>query len=68
MFSKDLLLKLLKDADEYRDFINKSACMITCRRLMSAHQLSTQSKGILPSLVKKAKEAHEAELVETPKK
>jgi hypothetical protein len=55
MFSKDLLLKLLKDADECKDLLNKAACMVTYRRLAFVYQVSTQNKGILPSLVKKAK-------------
>ncbi|CAN6245403.1 unnamed protein product [Urochloa humidicola] len=62
MFSKDLQLKLLDDADRYNDLINKAACMETYRRLVSTHRVSAQYKGILASLVKKAK-AHEADLL-----
>ncbi|CAN6225358.1 unnamed protein product [Urochloa humidicola] len=61
MFSKDVQLKLLEDVDGYNDFINKAACMVTYRRLACTHRASTQSYGILASLVKKAR-AHEADL------
>jgi len=55
MLSKDLQIKLLEDADRYQDLIDRSACIVTYRRLLYAHRDSTQSKGIFASLVKKAK-------------
>jgi len=61
MLSKDLQLKLLEDADGYKDLIDRPHCMTTYRRLVSTHRVCTQSMGILASLVKKAK-AHEADL------
>jgi len=55
MLSKDLQIKLLEDADRYQDLIDRSACIVTYRRLLYAHRDITQSKGIFASLVKKAK-------------
>ncbi|CAL4973161.1 unnamed protein product [Urochloa decumbens] len=63
MLPKDLQLKLQEGADRYNDLINKAACMETYRKLVYVHRIGAQSKGILASLVKKAK-AHEADRLE----
>uniref|UniRef100_K3YYJ2 Uncharacterized protein n=1 Tax=Setaria italica TaxID=4555 RepID=K3YYJ2_SETIT len=63
MFSKDVQSKLLRDADGYRGkIINYGACLRTYQALVSAHRCMTQNNGVLASLVKKAEEAHRAEL------
>ncbi|CAN6244919.1 unnamed protein product [Urochloa humidicola] len=68
MFSKDIKLKLLEDADDYKDKLNKEDCLSTYKAMVFAHQSRTKNEGLLASLVKKAKEAHEAKLVEAPEK
>ncbi|CAO2039460.1 unnamed protein product [Urochloa humidicola] len=68
MFSKDIKFTLLKDTDDYKDKLNKADCLSTYKALVPAHQCRTKNEGTLASLVKKAKEAHEAKLVEAPEK
>ncbi|CAL5057378.1 unnamed protein product [Urochloa decumbens] len=59
MFSKDVSFKLLEDADDYKDKLNMEGCLSTHKALVSARQCRAKNEGILASLVKKAKEAHE---------
>ena len=62
MFSKDLQTKLLNDADKYEYKVDKLVCMLHYKQLADNYQLKTRHKDRLAVLVKKAKEAHEAEL------
>lgn len=64
MFSLDVQTKLLDDADKYEYKIDKLICMLYYKQLVSNYQIKTRHKDMLAVLVKKAKEAHEAELAE----
>jgi hypothetical protein len=66
MFSEDVQTKLLDDADKYEYKIDKLVCMLHYKQLVCNYQLKTRHKDRLAVLVKKAKEAHEAELGEDP--
>lgn len=62
MFSKDLQTKLLNDADKYEYKVDKLVCMLHYKQLLDNYRIKTSHKDMLAVLVKKAKEAHEAEL------
>ena len=65
MFSKDVQTKLLDDADKYEYKVDKSVCMLHYKQLLvDKYRTKTRRRDMLAVLVKKAKEAHEAELAD----
>ncbi|CAO1942126.1 unnamed protein product [Urochloa humidicola] len=61
VLSKDEQLKLKAEAPKYYGILSEAKCLRTYQKIWSAHRVRIQKKILLESLIKKAKEACEAE-------